>query len=124
MKVKEYSDFPRNGPKMPPLKDRLLVFCDGHPFARIPWPHRILHETIATLKEKDRIINILIQERDLQSAVVCVLESMVRDEVEYMTTNKLGDPEKTTQYKMGQESIERTKGFLPNTVMEKLFVLL
>lgn len=23
---------------------KLLAACDGHPYARIPWPHRVLHE--------------------------------------------------------------------------------
>lgn len=26
------------------LVERLRAACDGHPHAKIPWPHRVLHE--------------------------------------------------------------------------------
>lgn len=26
------------------IRERLLAACDGHPHARIPWPHRLLHD--------------------------------------------------------------------------------
>lgn len=37
------------------LVDRLRGACDGHPYAKIEWPHRILHEAadeIGKLREE------------------------------------------------------------------------
>lgn len=36
------SDLPR--PPGPNIIDRINEACVGHPFARIPWPHRLLHD--------------------------------------------------------------------------------
>jgi hypothetical protein len=30
--------------------DRLKAACVGHPHAKIPWPHRLLHDAIAEIK--------------------------------------------------------------------------
>lgn len=30
---------------------RLAEACHGHPFARIPWPHYVLHEAIAEIRQ-------------------------------------------------------------------------
>ncbi len=29
---------------------RLREACVGHPYARIPWPHRLLHDAIAEIE--------------------------------------------------------------------------
>ena len=29
---------------------RLLEACNGYPFAKIPWPHRILHEAVEEIQ--------------------------------------------------------------------------
>lgn len=34
------------------IVDRLSDYCDGHPHARIPWPHRVLHDAIAEIKRQ------------------------------------------------------------------------
>ena len=34
---------------MSDLKQRLLDACLGHPHAKIPWPHRLLHEAAAEI---------------------------------------------------------------------------
>jgi hypothetical protein len=34
---------------MSDLIERLSAACDGHPNAKIPWPHRLLHEAIAEI---------------------------------------------------------------------------
>lgn len=54
-------------PKAIDLPDRLREACDGHPHAKIPWPHRLLHEaadeitslrkTIKALKNPNRCPN-------------------------------------------------------------------
>lgn len=31
---------------------RLELSCDGHPFAKIAWPHRLLHDAISLIKKK------------------------------------------------------------------------
>jgi len=33
---------------MDDILDRLKAACIGHPYAKIPWPHRLLHDTIDT----------------------------------------------------------------------------
>jgi hypothetical protein len=30
--------------------DRLKAACVGHPHAKIPWPHRLLHDAIAEIR--------------------------------------------------------------------------
>lgn len=32
------------------LRERLLAACVGHPHAKIPWPHRILHEAASAIE--------------------------------------------------------------------------
>ena len=32
------------------IVERLKEACIGHPFARIPWPHRLLHDAIAEIE--------------------------------------------------------------------------
>jgi len=36
-------------PKTPDIIERLLAACDGHPFAKIPWPHHLLHDAVAEI---------------------------------------------------------------------------
>jgi hypothetical protein len=35
------------------IKDRLLAVCVGKP-ARIPWPHRLLHDAIAEIERLEK----------------------------------------------------------------------
>lgn len=46
--------------KMDDLQTRLRAACNGHPAAKIPWPHRLLHEAA---DEIDRL-NALVKEYD------------------------------------------------------------
>lgn len=34
--------------------DRLKEACNGHPTAKIPWPHRLLHDAIAEIERLQR----------------------------------------------------------------------
>ena len=36
---------------MPDILEDLAAACDGHPFARIPWPHYLLHAAIAEIRQ-------------------------------------------------------------------------
>lgn len=38
------------------IVERLRSACVGHPNAKIPWPHRLLHDAIAAIEERDRRI--------------------------------------------------------------------
>lgn len=33
------------------IKQRLLSACNGHPHAKIPWPHRLLHEAVEYIEQ-------------------------------------------------------------------------
>ena len=39
--------------EMTELAERLKDACHGHPHAKIPWPHRILHEAAAAIERLD-----------------------------------------------------------------------
>jgi hypothetical protein len=45
---------------MSDIVERLRQACNGHPAAKIPWPHRVLHEAAATIealrKERDEAL--------------------------------------------------------------------
>ena len=32
------------------IVERLKAACSGHPYARISWPHRLLHDAIAEIE--------------------------------------------------------------------------
>lgn len=46
------------------LVERIRAECNGHPHAKIAWPHRILHEAADALAAKDAAIERLVAERD------------------------------------------------------------
>lgn len=38
---------------MSDITKRLLEACTGHPAAEIPWPHRLLHEAVDVIQQKE-----------------------------------------------------------------------
>ena len=38
------------------LTERLRAACNGHPHAKIPWPHRILHEAADAIEQRDALV--------------------------------------------------------------------
>jgi len=53
------------------LRERLLAFCNGHPYAKIEWPHRILHEAvdeIDDLRKANTLLHGFVTNRDAEIA--------------------------------------------------------
>lgn len=46
------------------LVERIRAACNGHPHAKIAWPHRILHEAADELERRAAAIERLVAERD------------------------------------------------------------
>lgn len=55
---------------MSELTDRLKAACNGHPSAKIAWPHNLLHDAIRELDRKDDLIKELVDLVDTALNVV------------------------------------------------------
>lgn len=47
---------------MTDIVDRLREACVGHPAAKIPWPHRLLHDAIAEIERLRAVVDELCRE--------------------------------------------------------------
>lgn len=42
---------------MTDIIDRLKEACNGHPAAKIPWPHRLLHDAISEIEHLRAVVD-------------------------------------------------------------------
>ena len=67
------------------LIKRLREACNVHPAAKIPWPHRILHEAadaIESLQYEVDAIPAIKAERDYQAEETCRKDALLRQALE------------------------------------------
>jgi len=81
MGEKEAEEDRRAEPKDGDIKERLLNACHGHPYAKIPWPHRLLHEARRRIEEleneRDRVAQLGIQYRNQRDNLVGKLRKAI-----------------------------------------------
>ena len=77
---------------MPDVLDRLKDACVGHPYAKIPWPHRLLHDAIAEIEK-------LRKDLCTQSAVKCDVD-FLKGELTADALHLCASQEKTSAYEI------------------------
>ena len=79
----------RKQPACSALSLRLRQACNGHPYAKIPWPHRLLHEAADEIERLQTAISeTLTENAHLADGEVCTLIKLKRA----MTPNVKGEP--------------------------------
>ena len=67
---------------MSDLVERLRAACNGHPHAKIAWPHRILHEAADRIEALERERAALRDERDSLIAAAPALLAALKNAIE------------------------------------------
>lgn len=66
--------------------ERLRSYCTGHPYAKIPWQHRVVHDAIAEIETLRLMLRHCQRERDTLAALVLKL----RDKMDATRASPIG----------------------------------
>ena len=60
------------------LVERIRAACDGHPHAKIEWPHRILHEAADRIEALEAALREIVQKRKMDAVAATSMQAIAR----------------------------------------------